>query len=217
MDLKHAVAVLLRRWWVVLGALAVTLGATYAYLGTVERVYTATASIAVLPGADDRAQDGFAGLIGPLLPTLAERLESDDVLEDVIAQVPDAPSLEELRGMVSGVAVKNTLELRVVVEAPDPQEAADLANHAAQALPRNDISGGLVSYSALDLARPPSDPSAPQPRLTLALAGLLGLGLGVGAALAMGRPAKDLLPPLSAGGPHPVAGEPVRGTPARGR
>lgn len=214
MDLNNAARSLRDRWWIVLGLLALTLVATFFHLDRAERRYTATASIAVLPGADARAQDSFPGLIGRLLPTMAERIESNDVLEDVITAVPGAPRISELRGMVTGVAVKDTLELRVVVEDTDPERAATLANNIARLLPVNDISGGLVSYSALDLARVPTTPTSPRPRLVVALGLLVGLALSGGTALLLGPRSGQPRPPKVERRPK-VDSRPVRGAKSR--
>ncbi len=177
---------LLRALWrqrvVALLLLVLTLASTAAYLQSVTRLYTSTASLAIVPG---RVQEGFGELSGPLLGTLVDQARSNDVLEEARARTQGPPSLRELRAATQVAAVTDAFTLRISVTLDDPELSAEMANRIASAMPRYNLVPDRISYRAVEVARPPSGPSFPQSRLVLAVGLLLGVALAVAGALVL--------------------------------
>lgn len=200
-----------RQRWIALVLLVLTLASTVAYLSTAEREYTATASLAIVPGP---TQEGFGELSGPLLGTLVDLAQSNDVLAAARTPVPDAPTVPELRSATTVEAVADAFTLRISVTLEDPALAAELANRIAGSLPRFNLVPQRVSYRAVDVARPPTEPSAPQEALVLGVGTLLALALAVAGALVTDDARRQVETPQDLGA---ILGVPVLARLSRGR
>ena len=206
----------IRRFWPVL-AIALVLG------------LTASSSSAVREGLSTTADyEATALVVASVLEIDAEHLgrtadavfTSGDVAEEVAEELDDVAVGEVIPSHVRLEPVVDTVALRVIGAAPDPGEAADLANVAADALVTalNDIGPGLGVFVLQDPARPPTVRSAqPAVVLPVLLGTIGGLLLGIAAIsllLVMRRP---VLSPDEASAITGVEALAVLTVPRRGR
>ena len=124
----------LRRWWAVV-ALVTGAGALlgYAYASTAAPTYEARTRLVVDARLGDlQSQQAAAGLI----PTYAELVRSQLLLEPAIARLGLPLSVEELQRDVRGEAEKDTRLLTIRVRAGEPADAVEIANAVAVELVR---------------------------------------------------------------------------------
>lgn len=115
-----------------------------------------------------------------LVSTYVNIIQSNTVLEKVIAEAGLMLTADQVRSMISAEAVGETEMFRVTVTTPNPQMSADLANAIAKVAP-GEIAAIIEGSSAkiIDYARVPADRSSPN-YVTNTIIGIL-----VGAALAI--------------------------------
>ncbi|HHX71725.1 MAG TPA: hypothetical protein GX701_02210 [Clostridiales bacterium] len=110
-----------------------------------------------------------------LVDTYITIIQSDTVLDEVIAANDSPYSTEELMKKISASALNRTEVLKVVVTTPDPQEAYELANSIAEIAPKHlshIVSGSSVKI--IDRAKVPQVPSSPNYKKNIAVGLLLG-------------------------------------------
>jgi capsular polysaccharide biosynthesis protein len=110
-----------------------------------------------------------------LVDTYITIIQSDTVLDEVIAANDSPYSTEELMKKISASAMNRTEVLKVTVTTPDPQEAYELANSIAEIAPKHlshIVSGSSVKI--IDRAKMPQAPSSPNYKKNVAIGLLLG-------------------------------------------
>jgi len=116
-----------------------------------------------------------------LVNTYREITTSNRVLHRVIDALGIEMTADEVRGMVSVTALRDTEIIRISVENTDPNFASNLANAIAQVFMEEVVElMRIENVHIIDEARLPEYPIRPQPLLNLALAGVLGFMLGLG-------------------------------------
>ena len=192
-ELADYLAVVRRRWRVILVLTCCGLLVGVAAIKLATKEYTATASVYItaLKGADSQA---LGGLPGPVNMDNAANL----VRSQTVAQLADrrlrAPlAASQLRGRVSVAVPANTTILNISCEAPNAGDAAACANAIAGAylsvrltLATDSISGKTPDTTAaghvITPASAPASPSSPRPVLLIASGLLAGLVIGLIAA-----------------------------------
>lgn len=179
-----------RRWWIVVLATAISLGAAAVVTSRQSPVYRASATVVVAPTTSVEA-------VGDILRTL-ETLERRTVIA-TFARIPASPQvrtavaeklkLESLRGLrIEGAVVPSTNILRIDVEGAEAGRVAAVANAAAE-VTRDEVRALYRTFTTRTLseASVPSRPVFPDPRRNAVVASLLGLFVGAVAALAASR------------------------------
>ena len=116
-----------------------------------------------------------------LVNTYREITTSNRVLHRVIDALGIEMTADEVRGMVSVTALRDTEIIRISVENTDPNFASNLANAIAHVFMEEVVElMRIENVHIIDEARLPEYPIRPQPLLNLALAGVLGFMLGLG-------------------------------------
>jgi Mrp family chromosome partitioning ATPase len=179
-DVRDLLAVIWRRKLLFLVVLVLELGATVAFLVTAPKSYTANATLSVSPKA---SLINSPGNFATLQATVGQLAKSSDVLTGAQARTTVRRPLKALRENVSGTLVQGTVLVRIKVVDHDPVAAAALADAVATELPDHDPSDGLFTYTQVESARVPEDPSAPKVKLILAIGLVLGVALATGAAI----------------------------------
>jgi capsular polysaccharide biosynthesis protein len=178
--LAHA---LRRGWWVVTLALAVSLATATFFTARQDRVYRASATIAVAPHES-------VAETADVLRSL-ETLERRSVIA-TFARIPGAPEaraatarrLADAGGLdgfrIEAAVLPNTNILKIDVEGPDPARVAAVANAAAE-VTREEVRSlyRIFTTRMLSQASPPSRPVHPDPRRNYVVAALLGVFLGL--------------------------------------
>lgn len=124
---------LARRWWWLV-ALGVLLGgaAAYALSSRQTPLYSATATLQVLPAQSTGALDyGALATIDVLAETYRQIILTEPVLQPVVEQLSLPYGIEELQRKVSASAVRGSLIVKLSASDPDPAQAATIANAAA--------------------------------------------------------------------------------------
>lgn len=179
LNLREFGSLLLRRIWMVVLCVALMGAATFVYTKTsVTPMYEAKISAYVnnrtYKEADFVSSQDLAVAIR-LAGTYANIIQSDRVLEKVIAETGIKATPEQLRSLVRAEAVEESELFHVTVTTSNPQLSADIANKIAEIAP-GEISDIIEGSSAkiIDYAKPPKSPSSPNVTRNT----LLGLFLG---------------------------------------
>lgn len=137
--LSRYISTLRDRWWIVVLVVLVALGAAGAYLATAEKVYKAHADMLVTPvSASDDATLGL-GLIRESndptrsLTTASRFVTTAAVARRVIADLRLKVDPAVLLRRVTAEPLAQSSIVTITTTAPDPREAADLANAFAAA------------------------------------------------------------------------------------
>jgi capsular polysaccharide biosynthesis protein len=179
-----------RGWWVVLTVVVLTLVVTAVVTARITPIYRATALMVVTPSA--------------LVTDPADVLKALETLErrTVIATFSRIPTTRESRDAVAatlggdpkdirnydldGSVLPSTNIVRIVVEGPDPNRAAAIAN-ALAALTATQARGLYQTYTmhVMAAARPSDEPVRPDPGRNYLVAVAVGLIVGLVAAFAL--------------------------------
>lgn len=163
-DLSRILNAMWHKAWAIILAMVLTGGAafSYAYFCVPAR-YQASALMYVnnssfsLGGTSISLSDLSASKT--LVNSYIEILKTRQTMGDVIEQSKVPYSCEELAGMVSAASVNATEIFKISVTAPDPEEAALIANTIVEVLPDkiSDIIAGssvrVVDYAVVPMAK----------------------------------------------------------------
>ena len=182
MQLSDYLAVLRRRWWVILLTMAVAVASALIFSRLQERIYRSEASYLVVPNRIDNGlsivlQNSMSSfremaLARPQLQKISDELKLDRTPEWLLKRVAIQPRPDERKMIVQ-------------VDYPDPATAQRLAdaignNMVALVSARNNFLEGTdrISMTVLEPATPPVL-HRPQTRVNMLASAVLGLVLGV--------------------------------------
>lgn len=184
-DLKDYGKLLLKRIWVVVLCVVLLGSATFVYTKVaVSPMYEAGISVYV----NNSSQKGSSyvsssdlAVARVLAETYVNIIQSDRVLDEVIARTGLRMNANQLRGLVKAEPVNETEMFRVVVTTTSPKISADLANVIADVAP-GVISEIIEGSSAkiIDYAKVPETPSSPSVSRNTLIGAILGLVLAAG-------------------------------------
>lgn len=192
MDLQDALRTVRTHWLsiVVITMLGGALGLGYSLAATT--VYSATAQnfVAIGGAAGDSAVFGGSTFALQRVKSYIGVVDTDEVLEPVIAELGLDTTTQALARRVSASNPPQTVLLSVTATGSDPRETAAIANaaavHFAEAVEAVETPAGGTSpikVSQVLQAPVPTSPDSPRTRLNLALGLLVGFGVGIGQAL----------------------------------
>jgi capsular exopolysaccharide synthesis family protein len=187
---RDFLAILRSRWLTIALATLVVLGATTAATMSITPMYTASARVffsAEAPPEDESRTGGTYVITTSDLSTYLEVLNSPMVMDPIREDL----GLEGVPFRVSAEIPGGTPILKVTAVAPNPEQAAAIANavgpQLASVAGRFSVllasSGQDVQTTAINPASPPSVPSSPDIPRNIGLGLLTGLVIGVGLAL----------------------------------
>ena len=188
-NLREMCSVLLKRIWIILLCAAILGAATLVYTTNfVTPLYDASVTIYVnnnttrTDGTYISSSDLAVAL--KLVATYVNIIQSDRVLDKVIADVGLTLTSEQVRPMISAEPVGDTEMFAVTVKSPNPQLSADLANSIAKIAP-GEISEIIEGSSAkiIDQARVPVKRSSPNYTTNTILGALIGAVLAAAVVL----------------------------------
>src|SRR5688572_29379710 len=180
--LPEIASALRSRWWLVLLAVAVALGASALATARQRPLYRASTSLVVAPTTDvDTPADILRTLETlerrSIIATFARIPGSQEAQRAMAAQL-GLPNLDGWR--VEGSVLPNTNILRIDAEGPDAALVAQVANAAAEAT-RQEARALYRIFTMRNLAEatPPARAALPDWRRNLLVAAAIGLLLGV--------------------------------------
>lgn len=183
-DLREFFRLLAKRFWVVLLCAVI--------VGTSVLVYTVNfvtpgyeASVAIYVNNNSRKDSAAISssdlaVALRLVATYVNIIQSDRVLEKVVAESGLSVTTKQLRSMISADAIGETEMFRVSVISPNPELSAQLANAIAKVAPA-EISEIIEGSSAkiIDYAKVPSKPCSPNYFKYTVLGALAGATLAI--------------------------------------
>ncbi|MFJ6004039.1 YveK family protein [Arthrobacter sp. NPDC092385] len=195
MELSDYLRILRRNWLLitVCAVIGLLLGAVASF--AVRPTYTAQTKLFVATQSSGSVQELQQGntFTQARVQSYVETVSEPLVLQPVVDSLGLDLTAAQLAGKVAATADLNTVIITIAVEDTSPVQAAAVAQATADSLVQSveglesPTEGGIspVNLTVITPATAPSEPSAPNTRLNLALGLLAGLALGVGAAVLM--------------------------------
>lgn len=178
MEIMEVLSAIWRRRFVFLAALALTVGVAALSLSFQKPTYKSTSTLGLSP-SDQQNSLFLFGQVTVIIPLYREAATAVSTRE--LAQ----SKMQAPLGRVSVRTFPDAPVFKVDVSAPTPEDAQKGAESMAEALLERSRKGeiGVVGLSLLQIDRPdlPESPVSPQPKLTFAVAVVIGIGLGVAA------------------------------------
>lgn len=184
LDLKEFFPLLVKKIWIVaLCAVILAVSVLVYTLNFVTPTYEASVSIYVNnnSGVDGKyISSSDLAVALKLVNTYVNIIQSDTVLDKVIAETGLMLSAGQVRSMISAETMGETEMFRVTVTTPNAQMSADLANAIASVAPA-EITEIIEGSSAkiIDYAKVPKAQSAPNYKLSAIIGGTAGAVLAV--------------------------------------
>jgi capsular polysaccharide biosynthesis protein len=181
-ELKRYLAVLLRAWWIVLTALAVSIAGTYYFIDRQPLVYESTGTFVVRPRSveTDDSVRAFDTLIRGVEITATYATIARSNLIRARAEAALDESLLRSSARIDAEVLTGTNVLSIAVRGPDPTGVQRLAAAVG------DKTTGYVDelnsawmLQPLDVPTIPENPVSPDKPLTLAVGTVLGALVGV--------------------------------------
>lgn len=164
LDLQELFKVLLKRVWVILLCAVIVGASVLVYtVNLVVPMYDASVTIYVNNKTNnDGITTNDLAVALRLVTTYINIIQSDTVLDKVIAEADLSLTSDQLRSMISAKVVDETEMFRISVTTPNPQMSANLANAIAAVAPA-EIVAIIEGSSAkiIDYARVPTERSSP--------------------------------------------------------
>ena len=186
MSLSTFVRVLIRNWWLIVLATALTVGSTAVFVLLQKPVYQASTIVELKPSVVLEDPNLILNTINALtrrnvINTIARKATSMSMHEEVAREM-GVPVEAVLSARVQTITPPETNLIEVRAQSTDPAFAAAVANTVAQKMLGRDYEK-VISIELIDPAVPPTSPIAPQPVRLLTLGLVFGLILGVAFAL----------------------------------
>ena len=186
MSLSTFVRVLIRNWWLIVLATALTVGSTAVFVLLQKPVYQASTIVELKPSVVLEDPNQILNTINALtrrnvINTIARKATSMSMHEEVAREM-GVPVEAVLSARVQTITPPETNLIEVRAQSTDPAFAAAVANIVAQQMLGQDYEK-VISMEVIDPAVPPTAPIAPQPVRLLTLGLIFGLILGVAFAL----------------------------------
>lgn len=186
MSLSTFVRVLLRNWWLIVLATALTVGSTAVFVLVQKPVYEAATTVELKPSAVLEDPNQILNTINALtrrnvINTIARKATSMSMHEEV-AQTLGVPVSAVLSAQIRTITPPETNLIEVRARSTDPVFAANVANTVARNMVGQDYEK-VIAVEVIDPAIPPTSPIAPQPLRLLTLGLVFGVILGVAFAL----------------------------------
>lgn len=179
MELREYLAVLARRWRLILALVVVCVAASAAVTFTATPIYQTQAQLFVAGGSSQLVQS-YAQLVG-----------SRQVTAPVVDELGLNLTPDQLAGRVSATVPTDTVVINVSAVGAVPTRTAAIANAVTRQLARviqeldtsTGVDVGPVQVTVTREAQPPVVPTSPQPVRNIGLGLVVGLALAIGLAI----------------------------------
>jgi len=189
MELLNYLRILLKRWWIIIPIVLVTIGCTAFLTLRQVPIYSATTTFIVSPSttifSDPRSfLSGLdvLGARGSVANTYSDIATSRSIRNDTIQALGLNPDQAKTMNVTSKI-LAGTNVINITVEGPDPELITSFANKLGDITVKyvGELYG-VYDLKILDLAETPVFPIKPNLKLNLVLAAVLSLAMGVGLA-----------------------------------
>lgn len=188
MELKTFLRMLLKRWWIIVIMLMVTVVSTIVFNEYQSPVYSASATYVVSPAPEILNGTSFLSGLSVLggQPTVANTYASIAASGQVKQKASEALGLNAAQTKdlhVDSKVQNSTSIIEITVEGPDPLLVQAFTNKIGDSTIEyiNELSG-VYEMKILDTAKSPDSPTRPNKRLNLLMSVAVGLVLGGGIA-----------------------------------
>lgn len=184
LDLRHILRIARQYWWLVLLLTLVAGGTAYLRSSQQPDRYS-TSSRVMLLGEDSETINSYTAQMASqnLLITYSQLIESDEILQNVVAELNLPVDYVALDKQVTPRVIEDTIIIEIVVTDTDPARAAAIADATAQQFVsyiENNQSTTLSSPVEVSAtARVPDAPFEPNPTTAALLGAFVGLLLGI--------------------------------------
>jgi capsular polysaccharide biosynthesis protein len=192
MELKIFLRLLLKRWWIVLSSVLVTVAGTLIFTYFQTRVYSASVTYVVSPSSEVLNGTNFLSGLSVLggQPTVANTyasIASSETVKQKATQILGLSLAQAMKLKVSSRVQTNTNIIEITVEGSDPLLVQGFATKIGESTVEyvNTLSG-VYDLKILDGAKSPGEPIRPNMKLNVVLGLALGLILGCGLAFLLG-------------------------------
>jgi succinoglycan biosynthesis transport protein ExoP len=187
--LQDYVRVLVRYWWLVVGAVILGLIGGAIFTAVSPTVYVSSAAVYVSVEKSGSAVDLQSGNVFATqrAATYAVLATQHVVFAHAVGLLGGAVSVTQLQQSVTASAEANTSVIEIYASGPDAQGTADRANAVAQSLIVEALrldkpaANTLISINIVQPATPSAKPISPLSRTDLFVGGLAGLLIGIAA------------------------------------
>lgn len=185
MELKRYGAIVRRRWYVIVFAIAITTGLTYLLESSKAPTYTSTGALQVSCDTPDPGDMNSCNAVltnnPQIVGNFSTQAQSDTTLRPLRYQLGGAnPSAYKVASSVE----TDTTIIQISVTGPDRGIVLDYTNGIMDALEKSAV-GTPWKLSVVDTPEKATQPDGTSKKLVLAIAVLLGFFLGLGIALLM--------------------------------
>ena len=183
-DLRNLLKILIKRSWIIFLCMVIVGASVLVYtVNFVTPLYKADVMMYVNNSTGTSnvgINSGDLAVALRLVTTYVTIIQSDNVLDKVIADMELDLTTSQVRSMLSAAAVGETEMFRISVTAADPQLAADLANTIAEIAP-DEISAIIEGSTAkvIDYAKVPKSKSSPNYTTNTVIGAAVGAILAV--------------------------------------
>jgi polysaccharide biosynthesis transport protein len=187
--LQDYVRVLIRYWWLVVGAVILGLIGGAIFTAVSPTVYVSSAAVYVSVEKSGSAVDLQSGNVFATqrAATYAVLATQHVVLAHAVGLLGGAVSVTQLQQSVTATAEANTSVIEIYASGPDSLGTSDRANAVAQSLIVEALrldkpaANTLISISIVQPATPSAKPTSPLSRTDLFVGGIAGLLIGIAA------------------------------------
>jgi capsular exopolysaccharide synthesis family protein len=191
MDLRDYLRAIRKRWWMVVGALAASIGVAVTVTVLTPPQYAASVTFFVSSrgsGVTDAFQGGL--FVQQRVKSYVDVLTSNRLAQAIVAKQPDGLSADTVQAGITAEVVPDTVLVRATVTDGDRARALRIAQALAIEFPElvrtleTPPKGTAATVGVQIIAEPrlADSPVAPQPFRNIGLGAVLGLIIGAGAA-----------------------------------
>lgn len=183
-DLREYFSIIKKKWYIIAILCVICVAASSVYSFFIAKpVYQAETTLIVKTEKAEGSQTLSGDQVNvsqKLAVTYGEVIKSRTVLENVIKNLNLKETYGELSGKISVSTVSDTQIIKISVKDTNNANAAKIANEIPKVFTKEAIRiADANGVEVIDKAKIPIDPVAPNKKMNIAIAGVLGIMVGV--------------------------------------
>ena len=183
-DLREYFSIIKKKWYIIAILCVICVAASSVYSFFIAKpVYQAETTLIVKTEKVEGSQTVSGDQVSvsqKLAVTYGEVIKSRTVLENVIKNLNLKETYGELSGKISVSTVSDTQIIKISVKDTNNANAAKIANEIPKVFTKEAIRiADANGVEVIDKAKIPIDPVAPNKKMNIAIAGVLGIMVGV--------------------------------------
>lgn len=183
-DLREYFSIIKKKWYIIAILCVICVAASSVYSFFIAKpVYQAETTLIVKTEKAEGSQTVSGDQVSvsqKLAVTYGEVIKSRTVLENVIKNLNLKETYGELSGKISVSTVSDTQIIKISVKDTNNANAAKIANEIPKVFTKEAIRiADANGVEVIDKAKIPIDPVAPNKKMNIAIAGVLGIMVGV--------------------------------------